>query len=196
MHSAHLSTQRWLEAFRPNAGEQEAKARMLALLDQEDNATVSPFTKAHTLPGHFTASAFVLSSDGRHLALIFHGKLHRWLQPGGHFEKEDVDLVAAAKREVTEEIGVAPNALALVESSDGPIFDLDIHEIPARKTDPTHEHFDIRVLFQTTSDVVTAGSDAKDARWVSLTDITEEMTDASVMRAVEKIRRHPPNAVR
>src|SRR5690606_41792687 len=57
-------------------------------------------------PGHFTASAFVLSPDSRSLLLIFHKKLGMWLQPGGHIESTESELVESARREAREEAGL------------------------------------------------------------------------------------------
>ena len=37
----------------------------------------------------------MLDPDGGSLLLIFPEKFRRWLQPGGHVEPDDVDLVAA-----------------------------------------------------------------------------------------------------
>ncbi len=144
-----------------------------------------PFSRSHFHPGHFTASAFVLSPDRQSLLLIFHGRFHRWLQPGGHVDPEDTDLVSAARREVLEETGI--NSLSLL--CDG-LFDADIHPIPANpnKGEPAHEHFDVRFLFQAGSLDHTAASDAKESRWVPLDEVTKELTDASVMRAVRKIK--------
>ena len=51
-----------------------------------------PFARDHYQPGHFTASAFVLDPDEQAVLLIYHGKLKRWLQPGGHVEERDRDL--------------------------------------------------------------------------------------------------------
>src|SRR5437762_10909961 len=45
--------------------------------------------RRHMSPGHFTASAFVLSPDYDEVLLIFHKKLGRWLQPGGHVDAGD-----------------------------------------------------------------------------------------------------------
>ena len=141
-----------------------------------------PFHRDHFQPGHYTASAFVLSPDRSALLLIFHGKLHRWLQPGGHFEPEDLDVFAAARREVAEETGIADVSLV----GDG-LLDVDVHEIPARKGDPAHLHFDARVLFQAGSRDFEAGSDAKDARWVPLAEMDGVESDESVRRAVSRI---------
>ena len=66
------------------------------------------------------------------------------------------------------------------------IFDVDVHEIPALKGEPTHKHFDVRFLFVANDLNMTAGTDAKDARWVPFQEITEEISDRSVVRAIEK----------
>lgn len=151
-------------------------AEMLALAERSD-----PFARDHFVPGHFTASAFVSSPDGGSLLLIHHGKLGRWLQPGGHFEPEDDDLFAAVRREVAEEVGLT----GLV--SEDRLFDIDIHDIPPLKGDPPHRHYDLRVHLQSPTWSFRAGSDARAAKWVALLDVSLEESDESVMRAVRKL---------
>jgi 8-oxo-dGTP pyrophosphatase MutT (NUDIX family) len=147
-------------------------------------AAPDPSARDHFTPGHFTASAFILSPERDALLLIFHGKLGRWLQPGGHVDAGDLDLLAAARREAAEEVGLAQ--LELLAPAP---FDLDVHDIPARREDPAHRHFDVRFLFRAQTREARAGSDAKAARWVPLPDISLDISDRSVMRAVEKLRR-------
>ena len=142
-----------------------------------------PFSRSHFVPGHFTASAFILSPDRKSLLLIYHTKLHRWLQPGGHVDPEDADLFTAAAREISEEVGL--DGLPLESTG---IFDVDIHPIPAMKGDPGHEHFDVRFLYHAANLSAVAGSDAADFRWVPLEEITVKLSDESVMRAVRKMR--------
>jgi len=172
---AHL-----LAAHRP-ADDLEAShvAAMHTLLD----GSADPFSRSHWNPGHFTASAFVLSPDRASVLLIFHGKLHRWLQPGGHVDPEDADIIAAARREITEEVGLSNLTL------NGPgIFDVDVHTIPALKTDPSHHHFDVRFLFIAASRDFVVGSDARDGRWFDLQQVHTVETDASVLRAIAKLQ--------
>ena len=168
-----------LESHQP-ADKQESDFRdeMLALL----KAPADPFLRSHFQPGHFTASAFLLSPDRSAVLLIFHGKLHRWLQPGGHIDPNDPSTLAGALRELAEETGVEEPA-----SFSSGLFDVDIHEIPARKSEPTHKHFDLRFAFVAPSRRIQAASDALDARWVGLDQIHTVESDASVMRAVGKL---------
>lgn len=170
-----------LAQFSPrDAEEAEHRARMLSLCQ----AAEDPCRRDHFVPGHFTASAFVLSPDRDALLLIFHGKLQRWLQPGGHVDPDDLDLLAAARREVAEEVGVTELSLL----TPAPL-DLDVHDIPALRADPAHAHFDVRFAFRAHSLAFQAGSDAKAARWVPLAQIDLELSDRSVLRAVEKLRK-------
>lgn len=165
-----------LETHRPaDAIEAVHRQRMLALLD-----TAAPFERSQFEPGHFTASAFVVHED--RLLLIWHSKLHRWLQPGGHVDAEDADLAAAAARELREEAGVVATSTV--------VLDVDVHPIPPnpKRGEPGHEHFDVRFLFHVHHGDAVAGDDAGDVRWVPIAELTAQLTDASVMRAVAKLR--------
>ena len=168
-----------LEAFAPaDAAEAQSRARMLDLL----NVGPTAFDRSHFDPGHFTASAFVLSPGGDSLLLIHHSKLDRWLQPGGHIDPDDASPADAARRELLEEAGVSHAAPV------GGLFDVDVHPIPAnpKKGEPPHEHFDLRYLFRAGSQAIAAASDALDAKWVAL-DAAARVEDASVRRAAAKI---------
>ncbi len=169
-----------LRELRPtDAVEAQHLARMHVLLGSNGD----PFSREHYLPGHFTASAFIVSADRSAMLLILHGKLGRWLQPGGHIDAGDTNIVGAARREVAEEVGLHDLPLLLPG-----IFDVDVHTIPARGSSPAHEHFDVRFAFAADAQLARAGSDARDARWVKLAQVEQIESDASVMRAVHKLR--------
>jgi 8-oxo-dGTP pyrophosphatase MutT (NUDIX family) len=156
-------------------------ARMIALTAA---APATACERSHFAPGHFTASAFVLSPDRRDLILIHHKKLGIWVQPGGHVEATDADLASAARREVAEEVGLGElDAFA----HGGALFDVDIHAIPARKSEPAHEHFDARFAFVARTRDFTRTEEVADVRWVPLERLSEVTTDESVLRAARKL---------
>lgn len=140
-------------------------------------------------PGHFTASAFVVSPDRTKLLLILHRKLNLWLQPGGHVEPTDRTLVEAAEREVLEETGLGELSL------DTAIFDLDVHLIPAFGGVPAHFHHDVRSLFVARTLELEATREVLAARWFDLEKVVASAddlgegkgTDQSVCRVARRL---------
>ncbi len=146
--------------------------RMLGLLD-----TRRPFSRQQYAPGHFTASGFVLPPERDAFLLVWHVKIRAWLQPGGHIEAGDAGPLAAARREVAEETGVA----GLEAAGDG-LFDVDVHRFPARGGDPEHLHFDLRFLFVAGSRRLGGGSQV--SKWVPLDEVVG--MDGSLARPARK----------
>lgn len=135
---ARRDVARLLAAFEPSSTlEAEHLAAMLGLVEGPADA----LSRSSFSPGHFTASAFVVSEARGALLLHLHRKLGLWLQPGGHFEPTDGSLLDAVRRELEEETGIAD---ARVTSE---LFALDVHEIPEIAAEPAHRHHDLRVLF-------------------------------------------------
>lgn len=119
-----------------------------------------------TFPGHFTASAIVVS--GRRVLLVKHGTFGIWLQPGGHLEPGEAPC-HAAMRELLEETGITGQLL-----SEDPI-DLDCHLIPAnpKKSEPEHFHFDLRYrVAPLILDLRIDPGEVDAAAWVDFGDVT------------------------
>ena len=135
------------------------------------------------LPGHITASAWIVDEEKKNALLVHHAKLNKWLQPGGHADGEE-DVVNVATREVEEETGLS-NLSLLVPG----IFDLDIHPIPARKDFPEHLHYDIRFAFiASRKEVLKISDESNDLKWINLKEVpalTEQ--NSSILRMVQKM---------
>lgn len=166
-----------LVAHQPvDEAESEYLDRMFALLDTSGNS----LSRHHFDPGHFTASAFVVSPDRSSLLLVHHAKLDKWLQPGGHIEPEDVDLESATRREVAEETHLSDLAsLGLI--------DVDIHLFPARGADPAHDHLDVRFGFRAGSLEVAAGDGTAEVGWFPLGQVATWDDRPSLNRPAKKL---------
>lgn len=148
LHRAAVDT---LTAWQPDSGAQAAlRESFLGLLAARPDAT-----QRSCAPGHLTASAVVLSADGRQVLLTLHPRVGRWLQLGGHCEPGDESLAAAALREATEESGIAS-----LQIDEWPI-QLDVHPITCSLGRPTR-HFDVRFVVRAPAEAVPVQSEESD----------------------------------
>jgi 8-oxo-dGTP pyrophosphatase MutT (NUDIX family) len=143
------------------------------------------------LPGHVTASAWILSPDRDRALLTRHRKLQRWLQLGGHADG-DPDVLAVALREAREESGMAEFGVicgqGLAGESGPPLpLDIDVHGIPARGAEPAHAHHDIRYLLVAAAGQSLAMSEeSTDLAWFHPGDLAALGADASLIRLRRK----------
>lgn len=151
-------------------------AACLAFLQEAER----PFDRAHT-SGHFTGSAWLVSSDGDRVLLTHHRKLQRWLQLGGHADG-DRDLAAVALREAEEESGLQ----GLTVEPD--IFDVDRHWIPERAHEPGHWHYDVRyVVHAGENEGFVISDESLELAWVAIRNLVDAHgTDESLRRMAQK----------
>ena len=164
-----------LDAYGPShPGERDTVARFRAFVADEPRCFERDCWR-----GHVTGSAWLLDPDLDALLLTHHRKLDIWVQLGGHSDG-DPDTRAVAQREAEEESGVA---VALIDDA---IFDIDIHEIPARKQDPAHFHFDVRFAMRAESRDVVVSGESNDLVWVPLADLERYTDERSILRMRDK----------
>ena len=168
-----------LEKHAPaDQGEADSLRRIAELVAR----TSDPFSRRQYAPGHLTASAIVVAPRREAALLIFHAKLQRWLQPGGHFESGESDPTIAAAREVIEETGVPARW-------PGPapvLLDVDVHTIPARPGEPAHCHFDLRLLLLAELSEARPGDGVTAARWLRPANLMKMDLDPGLQRALRK----------
>jgi len=129
--------------------------------------------------GHITASAVVTRREDSVFLLVWHRKLARWLQPGGHMEPSDASVFATARREAREETGIEDFAFPIGDR----ILDVDVHPIPAYGPDPAHFHYDIRYLFTVEGPTPPL---PEETAWFSLPQALAAGVDDSLTRALRK----------
>ncbi|HEX2175779.1 MAG TPA: NUDIX domain-containing protein [Nocardioidaceae bacterium] len=136
-------------------------------------------------PDHLTASTLLLSADRSRVLLTLHRKLRRWLQTGGHCERDDPTLAAAARREAVEESGIAGLTLDEV-----PVL-LSHHEVPCGPLRPAH-HLDVQYAAEVADGAVAVAShESADLRWFpvrALPPDTDDSVRALVHHALSRVR--------
>ena len=159
----------------------EAAMRLRLLAFVRDNATC--FERSFA-PGHITGSAWIVNPSRTQVLLTHHRKLDRWFQPGGHSDG-DPDTRAVAWREAREETGL--DGVRLASEA---IFDIYIHSIPARKSEPEHFHYDVRFLFEANDAIpFVVSEESNDLAWVALEEVAKLNNERSMQRMVEKTLR-------
>lgn len=131
--------------------------------------------------GHVTGSAWVVNQAGTHVLLTHHKKLNRWLQLGGHADGNP-RVHDVALREAQEESGL-PEFRFVTDQ----IFDIDIHPIPARGSEPEHFHYDVRFALQTVKhEAYQVSEESHDLAWIEIARIHEVSREEAMLRMARK----------
>ncbi|HLB36626.1 MAG TPA: NUDIX domain-containing protein [Gemmatimonadales bacterium] len=168
-----------LSGFDPGADQRAARSleRTRTLLEQSR----APFSRSTFDPGHITASGIVLAPERDRVLLVFHRRLQRWLQPGGHVEPDDQDLPGAASREVLEETGIA-----LDPRVPPVLIGVDVHQIPARTDEPPHFHHDMVFRFLAGDDDRIAPEWGRDVQWYAVDRLDDCDPDEALKHSVAR----------
>jgi len=168
------------------ASHEAAREAILGFIDDHPDAL-----HRSCADGHLTGSALVAEPSRRELLLLFHAKVQRWLQPGGHADG-DANLAHVALREAEEETGI--QGLRVVT----PAIDLDVHVFHnAAGTEPDHLHLDVRhlVLAPVGAEPI-ANHESEGLRWVAIEDLASLGVDPGTirmaqagMRALDELKR-------
>ena len=172
--------ERYAEAW---PAERALAGRFLAFVDAHPDCL-----QRSCVPGHVTASAWILDADHQRALLTHHRKLGKWLQLGGHVDGA-TDVPGACLREAQEESGMTRFAFWPGEEGARVPLDLDVHEIPARGDEPAHLHWDVRFLLVAgRGQPLVVSAESHDLAWVPIRELEQYTTEESVLRMHRKSR--------
>ena len=137
-----------------------------------------------TMPGHVTTSAIVLSPDHKHVLLIEHIAIGRWLQPGGHYEPA-ASLHLSAAREAIEETGVQGLVLHPWHGgADIPLV-IDSHDVQGKQSrgEKEHVHHDFQYLFvaDPANPIIAQEEEVHSAQWKPIFEL-ENISPKALIR--------------
>ncbi len=169
--------QDFLGMYSPRDAADEARHRQIL-----DFAARNPrCCERSEIEGHITASAWLVDWTAERVLLTHHRKLNRWLQLGGHADGER-RVLNVALREAREESGIE-EIIPLRRT----LFDVDVHEIPARGNEPAHLHYDLRFALQVPRACAFAVSDeSHHLAWVEIKRLQEYTEELSMLRMRDK----------
>jgi 8-oxo-dGTP pyrophosphatase MutT (NUDIX family) len=147
----------------------EDKIKFLPIFESIDRN--SNLQDRKNMQGHLASQGFLFNKDFSKVLLLHHKSLDMWIQPGGHMDPEDIDLVKATKREVLEETGLQDCTYLPVDVNN-PLMPIciSINTIPAnlKKTEGEHYHFDLAYVFVTENEDINIDiSESNNCKWIS-----------------------------
>lgn len=127
----------------------------------------------------FTTSAFIMHPTQPKILLIYHTKLQKWLQPGGHIELNENPLQALT-HELQEETGLTPTDYTILQQAEQPdpkggnrVLPLPFY-FNEHNFNDTHKHIDICYLAKAKTTKLTNNPDGATAiGWYTIPEILD-----------------------
>jgi 8-oxo-dGTP pyrophosphatase MutT (NUDIX family) len=111
-------------------------------------STADPWVRSSPL--HVTGSAVIVHPPTSRVLLRWHERMSSWLQVGGHADPGEADPFELALREAREETGLQDLANWPDPAQPG-VVQVAIVPVPAGKSEPAHQHADVRYVLSTAS---------------------------------------------
>ena len=150
----------------------------------------------HLMERHFTASVYIIEKDK--VLLLYHRKLGKWLQPGGHVEENETPP-ECAKREALEETGLEIEFLkqenlwinSLNSNSFERPFLCLLENIPPHGTSPTHQHVDfIYVARPLSRELLPQETQEERLHWFSWDEIADLKAGTEIYQETQQTIKH------
>lgn len=171
-------------------GEKDNLRQLLELVNDNINDSTNLFNRKN-FQGHITASGFIYCIEESKLLLLEHKALKKFLQPGGHVELVDGEMLDTAKREIFEETGLKDLDIVSISDDINIPFDINTHLIPAneKKAENEHYHHDFRYLFtiDKIEDVELDYNESTGYKWISIDELRNDEKFSYVIDKIESL---------
>lgn len=141
--------------------------------------------------GHLVAGGFIYARKERKFLLLYHKDLKMFLYPGGHVDKNDLNILETAKREIQEETGLLDFKLIRISNNELIPIDIDTHVIDYNEklNLPEHYHFEFRYLFEIDEikEINFDIEEIKEFKWISIEDLKSDKNFEMITRKIEKV---------
>jgi len=171
----------------------EEKERQSFFVEYLKNHNDDEIIDWNNFNGHVVASGFVYSKKDNKFLVLYHEDMKMFVYPGGHIDKEDLNPLDAAKREVIEETGIHELELLKVSNNELIPIDIDTHIISynERLNLPEHYHFDIRYLFVVDNilKVKIDNEELSSYKWISMDELSNDINYGRIANKIKKLLR-------
>lgn len=168
--------------------EQERLNKFIEYLDKFSDEEIVDW---NNFVGHIAAGGFIYSLELKKFLVLYHKDLKIYLYLGGHVDKEDINPLVTARREVLEETGIENLKLLNIDIDEIVPIDIDTHMIPynERLDLPAHYHFEFRYLFvvDKVHDVKVDTSELGDYRWIDMNELYDNPYYGRISSKLDKI---------
>lgn len=160
--------------------EENDKKAMLTFLEGGHNCFMR-----ENLPGHMTASVWIVNKDRTKTLFCFHKLYNSWSWIGGHADSE-TDLLRVALREAKEETGVD------VTPVNEDILSLEILPVAGHMKKgsyvPSHIHYNVTYLAEAdeSAPLKIAPEENSDLKWLPLSQVPQASTEPWMVENVYK----------
>ena len=163
----------------------EGQAEAADVARVRELARTAPDPWLRTEPLHLTGSAVIVHPDSGRVLLRWHQRHQLWLQVGGHGDPGETSALDIALREAAEETALTD----LVPWPDAAVRHVAIVPVPASRTEPAHQHADIRFVLATANPQA-ARPEAQDAplRWLTAAQAMAAAGNDNLTETLRRVR--------
>ena len=155
--------------------EEKEKLEDLNVLIKDNKNNYDNLFNRKNFKGHITASGYIYCKEEKKLLLLEHKTLKKFLQPGGHVELYDDEMINSAQREIEEETGIKNLNIVNVAVDVNIPIDINTHYIPKseKKNEEEHYHHDFRYLFLVNNikDIKIDFNESNGYKWIDIEKI-------------------------